>query len=163
MRSRSTRPRPASPLRTVFAVLLLLVGLAGCREGREDGAAAAGLAAPEAAADDGPLRIYSGRSRELMTPLFERFERQSGIAVEVRWGGSDELAAALLAEGTATPADLFLSRGAAPLGGLSRKGLLRELPVELVRGVPAQFAGGEQKHDWAGLSGRARAVIYDVH
>src|SRR5688572_13813657 len=152
--------RPASPSRTVVAILLLLVGLAGCREGREEGGRATARA-PEGTADDGPLLLYSGRSRELMTPLFERFERRSGIAVEVRWGGSEELAAALVAEGTATPADLFLSRGATALGGLSRKGLLRELPAELVRGVPAHFAGGEQKHDWAGLSGRARTVLYD--
>ena len=161
MESRAPRPRPASPFRAFVALLLLLVGLAGCREAREDGAAAAAQAAPEAAADDGPLLLYSGRSRELTAPLLERFERRSGIGVEVRWGGSAELAAALVAEGTATPADLFLSQGAAPLGGLSRKGLLRELPDELVRGVPAQFAGSEQKHDWAGLSGRARAVLYD--
>ena len=158
---RATRQRPASLPRTVVAAVLLLAGLAGCREGREEGAAAAGPRAPGAAADDGPLLVYSGRSRELMTPLFERFERSSGIGLEVRWGGSEELAAALVTEGTATPADLFLSRGATPLGGLSRKGLLRELPADVVRGVPAHFAGREQKHDWAGLSGRARSVLYD--
>lgn len=161
MVSRATRPLPASPSRALAAVLLLVVGLAGCGEGREQGAAAAAAAEPGAVADDGPLVLYSGRSRELMAPLLERFERRSGIGVEVRWGESGELVAALVADGTATAADLFLSRGATPLGALSRKGLLRELPSDIVRGVPPYFAGNEQRHDWVGLSGRARAVLYD--
>jgi iron(III) transport system substrate-binding protein len=47
------------------------------------------------------------------------------------------------------------------LGGLSRKGLLRTLPIDLVREVPPSFAGAEPRLDWVGLTGRARALVYD--
>jgi iron(III) transport system substrate-binding protein len=84
------------------------------------------------------------------------------MRVEVRYGESGELVAALMEEGTSTPADLFLAQHAAALGALSRKALLRELPMELVRRVPWRYTGGEQRRDWVGISGRARVVVYDA-
>ena len=154
-------PRPSPSVGwPVLLVLLAALGAGACGEASEPEAVAAAVQAP-ASENDGPLTLYSGRSAELMTPLLERFERESGITLDVRWGESGALADALMAEGTATPADLFLSDRATPLGQLSRKGLLRELPAELVRGVPSHFAGNAVRQDWVGLSGRARTILHD--
>ena len=38
------------------------------------------------------VTIYSGRSENLIEPVLDAFECSSGNAVEVRWGGSAELA-----------------------------------------------------------------------
>ena len=49
----------------------------------------------------------------------------------------------IVAEGTQTPAAVFVAQDAAALGALSRKGLLRELPMEIVQQVEPRFAGPE--------------------
>lgn len=135
-------------------------GAVGCRR---DGAAPAAAASSPATVETprGPFTVYCGRSAELMAPLFERFGEESGISLVVRYGGSWDLQAALVEEGTRTPAAAFLAQDAAALGALSRKGMLRELPMELVQQVDPRFTGTESKHDWLGLSARARAVVYD--
>ena len=113
--------------------------------------------APEPAS---PLVVYSGRNEALVGPLLARFEEQRGVALEVRYGDTAELAATLLEEGAATPADLFLSQDAGALGALSREGRFRPLPQELLERVPSRFRS--PAGDWVGLSGRVRTVVYDT-
>lgn len=138
---------------------MLAAGAIGCRR---DGAAPAAASSPAAVETPrGPLTIYCGRSADLMAPLFDRFGAESGVSLLVRYGGTWDLQAALVEEGTRTPAAAFVAQDVAALGALSRKGMLRELPMELVQQVEPRFAGTEAKHDWLGLSARARAVVYD--
>jgi iron(III) transport system substrate-binding protein len=146
--------------------VLLLLGLGGFRRGaviapiRPHDAADAAQAA-SAKVPSGPLTIYCGRSEPLMKPLFDRFGAESGASLVVRYGDTWGLEQEIVAEGTQTPAAVFVAQDAAALGALSRKGLLHELPMEIVQQVEPRFAGTEAKHDWVGLSARARAVVYD--
>jgi iron(III) transport system substrate-binding protein len=104
--------------------------------------------------------VYSGRNEALIGPLLERFEAAEGIEVEARYGGTAELAATLLEEGANTPADVYISQDAAALGALAGAGLLKPVePAQLER-VPARFRS--PKGLWVGLSGRARAVVYNT-
>ncbi len=105
------------------------------------------------------LVIYSGRSKSLVGPLLERFEKASGIEVQVRYGGTAELAATILEEGTGSPADVFLAQDAAALAAVSAAGLLQPLPEEVLRRVEQRFSSASG--DWVGLSGRARTVVYN--
>jgi len=112
---------------------------------------------PEAA--DKKFVLYSGRNEKLIKPLLEQFTKETGIAVEARFGESAELAATLLEEGAGTPADVFFSQDAAGLGAVAKGGLAQTLPAELVKKVPARFAAPDAK--WIGVSGRARTIVYD--
>ena len=112
-----------------------------------------------APADNQSLTIYSGRSEELIAPLIEKFEQETGVAVEVRYAGTAELAAQLLEEGENTPADLFLSQDAGALGALSGEALFVDLPAETLELVDPAYRSAAG--DWVGLSGRARVMVFD--
>jgi len=108
---------------------------------------------------EGPLVVYSGRSEELVGPLIEQFETESGIGVEIRYGESSELAATLLAEGEETEADVFFAQDPASLGAAA--GLMASLPEETLELVDARFR--DRDGSWIGTSGRVRVVVHNTH
>ncbi|MCO1654580.1 iron ABC transporter substrate-binding protein [Pseudonocardia humida] len=148
---RASRPRVLSGAAAALAVL----ALTAC-----GGAAAEQAAAPSPAAEgERTLVLYSGRDEELVGPLIEQFEQASGITVETRYGSTTEMAAQLLEEGDATPAQVFLSQDAGALGALAAQGRLAPLPAEITGAVERQFSSTDGS--WVGLTGRARVVAYD--
>ncbi len=118
-----------------------------------------GCAAQPALESKDSIVIYSGRDEEIVKPLIEIFEKESGIQVEVRYAGSAELAAQLLEEGANSPADVFFSQDAGALGAVAQAGLLTKLPQELLELVPTAYSS--QEGLWVGVSGRVRVFNYN--
>ena len=116
------------------------------------------LASCAADAAAGPLVVYSGRSADLVAPLIERFESETGVEVEVRYADSTELAATLLAEGASIQADVFFAQDPASLGAASS--LMAPLPDRVVQLVPRRFIDDDRR--WVGTSGRVRVLVYDT-
>ena len=108
---------------------------------------------------DGAFTLYSGRNEELVQPLIDMFEEQSGIAVEVRYGDTAELSALLMEEGEQTPAQVFLSQDAGALGALADGGLFATLPTEITDRVTPGFTSTDDT--WVGVTGRARIIVFD--
>lgn len=146
----STRPRAAAAgLALGFAVLL---------------SACSSPAAPTTdgtptASEARTLVLYSGRNEELVGPLVTRFQEESGITVDARYGSTTELAAQLLEEGDRTPAQAFLSQDAGALGALAAAGRLVTLPTEISGAVDPRYTSPDGS--WVGLTGRARVLAYD--
>lgn len=105
----------------------------------------------------GSLVVYSGRSEELVGPLVTRFEQTTGVDVEIRYGSSSEMAATLLSEGSASPADIFYAQDPASLGSVA--GLMSSIPDALLTMVPERFRdpGGL----WVGATARSRVLAYN--
>jgi iron(III) transport system substrate-binding protein len=106
------------------------------------------------------LVVYSGRSEELVQPIIDQFGEAFGVTVEVRYGDSAEMAALLLEEGDASPADVFFSQDAGALGALAQEELFAELPEDILSRVDSRFS--DPNGMWVGISGRARAVVYNT-
>jgi iron(III) transport system substrate-binding protein len=114
----------------------------------------------DGAGGDGKLTVYSGREEELVAPLLEQFEQESGITVEVRYGDSAELAATIAEEGKNSPAEVFFAQDPGSLGAVEREGLLAKLPADTLRRVPERFRDEEGR--WVGTSGRVRVIAYNT-
>jgi iron(III) transport system substrate-binding protein len=158
------RPRThlvAAPI--VTAALLLGACSSGASPtasaGRSAPASSAAASEPQSSQSTGTLTIYSGRSEELIGPLVEQFTEATGIEARVDYGGTTEMAAAILEEGANSPADVFFGQDAGALGALAEAGMLAELPGDLLDLVDARFRSPDGL--WVGASGRARVVAYN--
>ena len=106
------------------------------------------------------LTIYSGRNENLLGPLLERYQEMSGVTVNVRYGGTAELAATIMEEGQNSPADVFFGQDAGALGALALEGRFVQLPAEILDRVEERFRSGDG--NWVGASGRARVFVYNT-
>jgi iron(III) transport system substrate-binding protein len=127
-------------MRKVELLLAMLV-VAGCGGGGSD-----------------TLVVYSGREEELVAPLFERFEQETGIAVDVRYADSAELAATIAEEGDNSPADVFFAQDPGSLGSVDKQ--LEILPDTILDRVAPSFR--DFTGFWVGTSGRARVIVYNT-
>lgn len=133
-----------------IATLITIAVLVGACAGNSSGTGPDGTTSRS-------LVVYSGRSEELVGPLVERFEQASGIDVEIRYGSSSEMAATLLSEGGASPADVFYAQDPASLGSVTA--LLTALPDSLLSMVPERFRDPEGL--WVGTTVRSRVLAYN--
>ena len=127
----------------IIALFLTAVFLSAC--GGSDG-------------DAGSLTVYSGRSETLVGPLIDRFKKDTGIDVSVKYAGTPQLAATLLEEGDNTPADVFFAQDPGGLGAVA--GMLSPLEEDVLTKVPQWAVSSDGV--WVGISGRARTVVYNT-
>lgn len=147
-------PRPRSTILTAVAsISLLLPVLAACSSDTSSSDAGSSAGSTESA----ELVVYSGRSEELVGPLFKEFTTETGVTVNARFGDSAELAAQMLEEGDRSPAQIYFSQDAGALGAVEE--LLATLPESVTSLVPQQYRATNDT--WTGVTGRARVIAYD--
>ncbi|MFY9264266.1 MAG: iron ABC transporter substrate-binding protein [Solirubrobacterales bacterium] len=149
------RQQRLSLITSALSITIVTLALAGCGD---DGKSAGGASAGGAPTDS--LVIYSGREAELVDPLYKKFEEETGIKLDVRYGESPELAATLAEEGDNTRADVFYAQDAGSIGAVEAKGLLAPLPAAVADKVEARYRDGSGK--WTGVTGRVRVLVYNT-
>lgn len=119
----------------------------------------AALAVSGCGGDEDALTIYSGRTESLVAPLLERFSEQNDVAIDVRYGDTNDLALLIGTEGDRSPADVFWGQSPGATAYLSGRDLLAPLPEATLAKVAPGFQDGDGL--WVGTSGRERTLVYD--
>jgi iron(III) transport system substrate-binding protein len=104
------------------------------------------------------LTLYSGRSKSLVDPIIQQFEKETGIEVKVSYANTTQLANKLKTEGKKSSASLFWAQDAGALGTVSKEGLFTKLPESVLAKVPKTFRHADGL--WVATSGRARVLAY---
>ncbi len=151
--------------RASLAGALLTLALLAAACGGDGGTKLEGVAATvydgKCADDNGSsVTVYSGRSENLMKPVYDAFACQSGTSVRVRWGSSTDLALLIDTEGDRTEADVFISRSPGPVGFLEANGHLTAMDSSVLDLVDDDHRG--DNGTWIGFSGRKRVLVHNV-
>lgn len=144
----------AQPARLLAALLVFAtVFLAGCGFSTED--SGGGSNEPETEG----ITLYSGRIPAAIGPAVDMYEKKEDLDVQVRFAETADLAATLVEEGDASPADVFFAQEPGAIAAVAEAGLLTELPPDIVDSVPPRFRDPEGR--WVGITGRARIIAYN--
>ncbi len=106
------------------------------------------------------LTLYSGQHVQTTDALVAAFEKKTGITVNTRFDDEDVFVEQILAEGSNSPADVFLTENSPPLEELESKGLLAAVAPSTLAHTPARFnsPGGR----WVGVSARVSVMVYNT-
>ena len=137
------RPRSKKTLLGLLAAVLLVPSLAACGGG-----------------DKADLVVYNAQHEELIDVVAKAFEKKTGLKVELRNGSDLELANQLVAEGKASPADVFLTENSPAMSLVQSKGLLGKLDPSTLDHVPAQYRPDDGT--WTGFAARSTVLVYNT-
>ncbi|MEX2425096.1 MAG: iron ABC transporter substrate-binding protein [Acidimicrobiia bacterium] len=141
--------------------LALALVLAACSGADQGDTTTTTTATTTTGSDTGEaLVLYSGRNENFVQPVIDSFTAATGIEVDVRYGGTGDLATTLTAEGDASPADVFWAQDPAFIGGIAKQGLLTELPDDVLSLVDPRYADADGQ--WVGITGRSRVMVYNT-
>lgn len=106
------------------------------------------------------ITLYNAQHEQLVTQLAKDFEKETGISVKIRSGEGPALAAQLVAEGSATPADVYFTENSPELMLLEEKGLLGSVDPQTLAAVPARYSSPHGK--WVGVFARENVLAYNT-
>lgn len=111
-----------------------------------------------ARADDG-IVVYNAQHQALTQAWADGFTKETGIKVTLRNGDDTELGNQIVQEGTASPADVFLTENSPAMALVDNAGLFAPVDAATLAQVPAGFKAGDGK--WVGVAARSTVFAYD--
>lgn len=123
-------------------------------------AVAAGATSCSDSGDSDELLVYNAQHESLTKEWIDAFTKETGIKVTYRQGGDTELGNQLVAEGKASPADVFLTENSPAMAAVERAGLFADLEPETLAEVPPQYRPPTGK--WTGVAARSTVFVYNT-
>jgi iron(III) transport system substrate-binding protein len=105
------------------------------------------------------LLIYNAQHESLTKEWIDAFTKETGIKVTYRQGSDTELGNQLVAEGDASPADVFLTENSPAMAAVERAGLFADLESDTLTQVPEQYRPPTGK--WTGVAARTTVFVYN--
>ncbi len=106
------------------------------------------------------LVVYNAQHEELIDKVAQAFEKKTGLDVELRNNDDLSLANQLVAEGEASPADVFLTENSPAMSLVQSKGLLAKLDASTLQHIPAQYRASDGT--WTGFAARSTVLVYNT-
>lgn len=114
---------------------------------------------PAMAADGDGIVVYNAQHESLAKEWAEAFTKETGIKVTLRNGGDSEFSNQIVAEGKASPADVFLTENSPAMALVDAAGLFAPIDADTLALVPEQYRPSDGK--WVGIAARSTVFVYN--
>ncbi|MFD9900183.1 iron ABC transporter substrate-binding protein [Mesorhizobium sp. NPDC059025] len=114
---------------------------------------------PAMAADGDGIVVYNAQHESLAKEWAEAFTKETGIKVTLRNGGDSEFSNQIVAEGKASPADVFLTENSPAMALVDAAGLFAPIEADTLALVPEQYRPSDGK--WVGIAARSTVFVYN--
>ncbi|WP_265446921.1 iron ABC transporter substrate-binding protein [Flexivirga meconopsidis] len=146
--------------------LSLALPLAACGSSGSGGstssnpaATADGTSSGSTAKPSGEITVYNAQHETLGKEWIDGFTKATGVKVNVRNGSDTEMANQIVAEGKASPADVFLTENSPSMTIVENKGLFAKVDANTLADVPQQYRPSTGM--WTGIAARSTVFAYD--
>ncbi|TIQ33928.1 MAG: iron ABC transporter substrate-binding protein [Mesorhizobium sp.] len=116
------------------------------------------LAAP-ALAEDAGIIVYNAQHESLAKEWAKGFTKETGIKVTLRNGGDSDFSNQIVAEGAASPADVFLTENSPAMALVEAAGLFAPVDADTLAQVPQEYQPSSGK--WVGVAARSTVFAYN--
>jgi len=127
-----------------------LIGVAACSNDTDSGGSGAAA---------GKITVYNAQHESLTQEWVDGFTEETGIEVTLRNGSDTELANQIVAEGSASPADVFLTENSPAMALVENAGQFADVDAATLDQVPTQFRPSTGK--WTGIAARSTVFVYN--
>lgn len=112
-----------------------------------------------AAENNEGIVVYNAQHENLVKSWVDSFTKETGIKVTLRNGDDSELGNQLVQEGSASPADVFLTENSPSMVLVDNAKLFAPLDAATLKQVPAEFRPAHGR--WIGIAARSTVFVYN--
>ena len=118
------------------------------------------LSTQSVAADNSEgIVVYNAQHENLVKSWVDGFTKETGIKVTLRNGDDSELGNKLVQEGSASPADVFLTENSPSMVLVDNANLFAPLDADTLKQVPAEYRPAHGR--WIGIAARSTVFVYN--
>lgn len=103
--------------------------------------------------------VYNAQHENLVKSWVDGFTKDTGIKVTLRNGDDSELGNQLIQEGSASPADVFLTENSPSMVLVDNANLFAPLDADTLKQVPAEYRPAHGR--WIGIAARSTVFVYN--
>jgi len=119
------------------------------------------LSTQSVAADNSEgIVVYNAQHENLVKSWVDGFTKETGIKVTLRNGDDSELGNQLVQEGSASPADVFLTENSPSMVLVDNANLFAPLDADTLKQVPAEYRPAHGR--WIGIAARSTVFVYNL-
>jgi iron(III) transport system substrate-binding protein len=133
--------------------LVTAIALAGCSAATPSASSAPGVA------PSGAITVYNAQHEELTQAWVDEFSKATGVTVTLRNGDDSELGNQLVQEGSASPADVFLTENSPAMSLVDNAKLLAPVDAATLAQVPEAYRPSSGR--WTGIAARSTVLAYN--